>query len=391
VLLCAPSLGILDNWLPVLHAARASHPDWRIVALIPDRTTLAQLDPSDTAHVLADEVIDTTVAPLHGGGWVLVDGFLASQEAARPHRLLRRIRTPVQRRRRTAPSSLAGPHSRLLYDVHLHEKDRIRPLLEDLEGTPRLSHNHGVEIETLNHRRVKPPGAKNIRAAFLYGPSEIGAYAWNFGLERNILHPVGLVRHTPNWMQSVIQRSQSLHELPFDEFAFIVSRPAGSAFLPRDRKVAALRVLHEVLWEERGIPLVLRTHPKEHADGTLTMALPSKGEGVSWAVSRAHPFHLATRSLIGVTFLSGVAIDLVVAGVPVIEFLDTRGLEPHDSPYRRDGLVIPVEDASGLRSAVGVIRRDRHVAAMRLDRRVHELFEGPSDPMRLILALLAAE
>ena len=61
VLLCAPSLGILDNWLPVLHAARAEHPDCRIVALIPDRETLAQLDAADTAHALADEVIDATL------------------------------------------------------------------------------------------------------------------------------------------------------------------------------------------------------------------------------------------------------------------------------------------------------------------------------------------
>ena len=373
VLLCAPSLGILDNWLPVLHAARRSQPDCRIVALIPDRETLAQLDASDTAHVLADEVIDATLVPLHGGGWMLADGFLSAVDAARPRRLLPRLRTRAQRARSTDPSALAGPDSRVLYDIHLHKKAGLGPLLDVLGNTPRFSHNHGIELEASDALRVAPKDPENVRAAFVYGPSEIEPYAHNFGLESSAMEVVGIVRHEPTWVRRVIERSRSLHTLPFEDFVLIVSRSAGSTYLPRDRKVAALRALHQVAWREHGLPLVLRTHPKEHEDGTLADAFPAEEEGVSWALSRAHPFHLATRSRLGVTFLSGVSVDLVALGVPVVEYLDIRGLpdldndtterdlrgRPMFSPYRRDGLVTGVDDIAGLREAVGQVDGDR--------------------------------
>ncbi len=369
VLLCAPSLGILDNWLPVLHAARASHPDWRIIALIPDRETLAQLDPSDTAHVLADEVIDATVAPLQGGGWVLADGFLDAGAIASPRRLLRRIPTRVQRASSVDPSVLAGPNARLLYDVRLHEKRQLQSLLTMMGDTPRFSHNHGLELEIADRSRVAPPDPLNVRAAFLYDRSEVDAYAKNFALDRSNLHPIGVVRHDRTWVASVIERSQSLHRLPFKEFIFVVSRPAGSSYLPRERKIAALRALHRVAWTEYRIPLVLRTHPKEHEDGTIFDALPASEEGLSWSRSRAHPFHIATGARAGITFLSGVSVDLRALDVPVIELLDVRGLPEHDnasalrdgrgrpvfSPYRRDGIVMPADDIDELRQGLSAM------------------------------------
>ena len=399
VLLCAPSLGILDNWLPVLHAARRSQPDCRIVALIPDRETLAQLDASDTAHVLADEVIDATLVPLHGGGWMLADGFLSAVDAARPRRLLPRLRTRAQRARSTDPSALAGPDARVLYDIHLHKKADLGPLLEALGDTPRFSHNHGIELEASDALRVAPKGPENVRAAFVYGPSEVEPYAHNFGLEPSAIDVVGIVRHEPAWVRTVIERSRSLHTLPFEDFVLIVSRPAGSSYLPRDRKVAALRALHQVAWREHGLPLVLRTHPKEHEDGTLADAFPAEEEGVSWALSRAHPFHLATRSRLGVTFLSGVSIDLVALSVPVIELLDVRELPEHDrpdarrdadgrllfGPYRRDALVIAADGVEDLRVALAAITTDRGGSLAPLTRAFRARFADPDGAVERLL------
>jgi hypothetical protein len=403
VLLCAPSLGILDNWLPVLHAARASHPDWRIVALIPDRETLSQLDPSDTAHVLADEVIDATVAPLVGGGWVEAAGFLAAARAAAPRRWLPPLPTVEQFRRRTQPRRLARPEARLLYDIHLHEKNRIAPLLATLGDIPRFSHNHGLELEVIKSRRVAPFDPYNVTAAFLYGPSEIEAYARNFGLAEKALCVVGIVRHEPAWVKKVIDKSAELHHLPFDEFALVISRPAGSSYLPRERKIRALSALHEVMWEEHRVPLVFRTHPKEHDDGTFAVALPKETEGLSWVRSGAHPFHLATQSRIGITFLSGVAIDLVALGVPVIELLDVRGLPEHDNsdtrrdkdgrilfgPYRGANFVVPADDFEDLRGAAARILNDRLTETSRLSREVQSRISRPPNSTARMLSLLS--
>ncbi len=405
VLLCAPSMGILDNWLPVLHAARRSRPDCRIVALIPDRDTLAQIDAADTAHVLADEVIDATLVPLHAGGWMLADGFLSAADDARPRRLFPRLRTRTQRARGSDPSALAGPDARVLYDIHLHKKPGLGPLVDALGDTPRFSHNHGIELEASDALRVPPKDPQNIRAAFVYGSSEVEPYAHNFGLEPSAIDVVGIVRHEPAWVRRVIERSRALHTLPFDDFVLIVSRPAGSSYLPRDRKVAALRAVHQVAWREHGLPLVLRTHPKEHEDGTIADVFPAEEEGVSWALSSAHPFHLATRSRVGVTFLSGVSVDLVALGVPVIELLDVRGLPEHDrpdarrdadgrilfGPYRRDGLVIAADDVEDLRLALAAITADRDDSLAPLMRALRARFADPDGATeRLLRCILSA-
>ena len=404
VLLCAPSLGILDNWLPVLHAARAEHPDCRIVALIPDREALAQLDAADTAHALADEVIDATLVPLHGGRWMLTDGFVSAVDDARPRRLFPRLRTRAQRARSTNPSALAGPDARVLYDIHLHKKADLGPLLDALGDTPRFSHNHGIELEASDALRIAPNDPQNVRTAFVYGPSEVEPYAHNFGLEPSAIDVVGIVRHEPAWVRTVIERSRALHTLPVEDFVRKVSRPAGSTYLPRDRKVAALRALYQVAWREHGLPLVLRTHPKEHEDGTLAEAFPPEEKGVSWALSRAHPFHLATRSRLGVTFLSGVSVDLVALGVPVIQLLDVAGLagvdatsappddrgRPRFGSYVRDGLVHSADGEHELREHLILASADREAFLAPLRERYEAQFAARSGASDAIVSALAA-
>ena len=415
MLLCAPSLGVLDNWLPVLHAAREARrtgPGWRIVALIPDLDILAQLDASDTAHLLADELIDVTVAPLIDGGWVTAPGLLAAADVARPTAVAERLpgplhrlgRTQVQRAAAVDPSLLDDPDNRLLLDLELHEKASLASLLATFGRTPLCSHHHGIELEESGERTVRLEAPELVRAAFVYGPSEVDAYTANYGLDASVLHPVGVARHEEKWIGAIVERSSELHALPFERFVFAVSRPAGSSYLPHERKVAALRALHTVAWEENGLPLVLRTHPKEHEDGTLAEALPASGEGQSWARSRAHPFHLATRSELAVTFFSGVAVDLVALGVPVIELLDVRGIDafdgpgaPRDSrgrprfgPYRRDGLVVPADDVDDLRSAFARIADDRDAILEGLRAAMAERFTEPTGAALRMLGLLSA-
>ena len=383
VLLCAPSMGILDNWLPVLHAARASHPDWRIVALIPDRETLAQLDATNTAHVLADEVIDTTVAPLVGGGWIGTPGLLAARDAAAPGRgaavlrraighdgpsridpLLYALRTRAQRRATSDPALLAGDATRLLCDPTVHDKRRLAPVLRALSGVGRHTMLHGIALLAADGTQTAVPSPDDERAAYLFAHTERPAYRDGFGIPDDRLHVVGVARHEPAWVERVVERSRALHTVPFEHAIVLMSRPAGSPFLPRERKVRLLRELHEVATEEHGLPLLIRAHPKERSDGTFAEALPADGEGRTWAFSGAHPFHLARHARLGVVLFSGVAVDLVALGVPVIQLLDVEGLNdvedgraPRDpagkrrfGPYVRDGLVHAADGADELRA-----------------------------------------
>jgi hypothetical protein len=139
-------------------------------------------------------------------------------------------------------------------------------------------------------------------------------------------------------------------------------------------------------------------------DGTLAEALPADEQGVSWSISRAHPFHLAQHSRLAVTFLSGVSVDLVAMGVPVIELLDVRGLagldrpgSPHDDrgrplfgPYRRDGLVIPADDLDDLRAAFTRVLADRTGTLETLASAHRSVFAAPEGAIPRIVADLVA-
>jgi hypothetical protein len=435
VLLCAPSMGILDNWLPVLHVVRAEHPEWRIVALIPDRDTLAQLDPADTAHVLADELIDVTVVPLVDGGWVRTSGLLEATAAAAPgpsarlllsaadmlarlasrtplsqretahplRGMLRLLRTRRQRDSLASIEDLNSSSHRLLFDLDLHGKARLRPLLERLGHVRRHAMLHGIMLIEEDPRATPSPDPDLEAAAYLFGACELAPYTNNFGIPRERLHVVGVARHEQDWVRRVVSRSRDLHPIPFDRAVFVVSRPARSSYLPPDRKVALLRALHRIAWEEHGLPLVLRTHPKEVEDGTIAAALPSGTEGRSWAISAAHPFHLAQHAEVAITFYSGIAVDLVALGVPVIQLLDVRGLTGHDGPdtardprgrprfgaYARDGFVHCADDADDLSGLFVRLADDRAALLAPLQQRYDELIAPPSGAARTIVSTLA--
>lgn len=413
VVIASPGLGILDNWLPVLAAARGRRPDLEVVVVVPERATLREFEPSDTVVRLVDGLADRVLVPAVDGGWVghptltaAAAGTRAERRAERVLRLMTAVgrrtgrpvdplRPPLPRLLRTLrpavlrgvdadPAVLGGPTARVCYDVYVHRKPAARRVIADLGRAPRLSLHHGIDIVVPSVRDVASDAPDLEVRAYLYADAERSVYADRYGVPAAAHRIVGVPRSDPAWAARVVAASADLHPTPDPGYVMLVSRPAGSSYLPWDRKVRALRDLHRTVCEERGLRLVVKPHPKEGEDGTLAAALPPDGEGVTWERSFAHPFHLAQGALAAVAFHSGVVVDLVDLGVPVIELIDVRGLAPHDGPaavrdaaglpmfsaFRRAGMILPAEDAEGLRRQLDRIAADRDgvVAALRAAR-----------------------
>ena len=413
IVLASPGLGILDNWLPALTAAHEEDPDLGVVVIVPERATLMDVDPDDTVVRMVDRLTDRVIAPAVDGGWVMAPGLAAARTAAATERAAagalhvlaavgRRIGRPVDPLRPPLPgglrrlrpsalhdadadiATLGGTAARVCYDAYVHRKPAARRVLMALGDTPRWSLHHGIDLVAASPKDVASPEPHLEARASMYAESERSVYAERYGIPSERLHVDGVPRSDPTWAGRVVAASAERHTTPHPGYVLVVSRPAGSSYLPWDRKVRALRDLHRVVCEERGLRLVVKPHPKEGDDGALTTALPAAGEGRTWERSRAHPFHLAAGAHAAVAFHSGLVVDLVDLGVPVVELIDVRGLAPHDGPeaerddrgrpmfsaFRRAGMVLPAEDADGLRRHLDLIADDRDgvVATLRAAR-----------------------
>ena len=402
VVLASPGLGILDNWLPVLAAARERRPDVEVVVVVPERTTLLDVDPDDTVVRMVDGFADRVVVPAVDGGWVAHPSLAAARRAADDERgavaalrvlaalgrrlgrpvdptrpplaaALRRLRPAALRGSATGLAPLGGPGTRVCYDVYVHRKPAARRVLAALGEAPRWSLHHGIDLVAPSPKDVASPEPNLEARASLYAASERDVYVERYGVPAERTHVDGVPRSDPDWVARVVAASAALHPTPAPGYVLVVSRPAGSSYLPWDRKVRALRDLHRVACDERGLRLVVKPHPKEGEDGAAAAALPPGSEGVTWERSGAHPFHLAAGAVAAVAFHSGLVVDLVDLGVPVIELIDVRGLAPHDGPdtvrdargrpafsaFRRAGMVLPAEEAGDLREHLDRIAVDR--------------------------------
>jgi hypothetical protein len=413
VVLASPGLGILDNWLPVLAAARERRPDLEIVVIVPERATLLDVDPADTVVRMTDRLIDGVVAPTVDGGLVRHADLSAARAAAGTERVaatalrllaaagrrigrpvapdrpplrgvLRLLRPAALRRPDADLAALGGPSSRVCYDVYVHRKPAVRRVLTALGPTPRWSLHHGIDLVAPSPKDVASPEPHLEARASLYADAERSVYVERYGVPAERLRVDGVPRSDPAWAARIVAVSAERHATPRRGHVLVISRPAGSSYLPWERKVRALRDLHRVACDELGLRLVIKPHPKEGDDGSVAAALPADGEGVTWERSGAHPFHLAAGAHAAVAFHSGLVVDLVDLGVPVIELIDVRGLPEHDGPdavrdehgrpafsaFRRAGMVLAAEGIDELRQHLGRIAEDREgvVAALRAAR-----------------------
>ena len=437
VVLAAPGLGILDNWLPVLAAARERHPGWRIAVVVPERSFLADVDPDDTVVRLVDGLADLVVAPTAAGGWASTPSLVAarrlaaSERAARPvlraearlaarrgarrpagvagvatgraaRAVLRALRPSAVRRAAIDLRGLGGGPAALCYDVYAHRKPSARAVLDALGPVPRFSLHHGLDVVVPADHDVATPEVDLEARAYLAADAERPVYVDRYGVPPERLRVVGVPRHDPAWVDRVVAASAARHQVE-DGAVVVISRPPHPAYLPDERRTRAYGDLHRVVCEDLGLRLLVKPHPKERDLGAVRRALPAGTEGRTWRFTGAHPFHLARHARAAVTFHSGVAVDLVALGVPVVELIDVRGLaadraapgrdargRPQHSSFRRGGMVLPADDATELRAALDRALADRDGVAVDLAAALGRMFPRPPDPVGTILADLAA-
>jgi hypothetical protein len=402
---CSPNMGIVDSWLPVIAAARAAHPDWRLVAIVP-RGWGVGIRPDAAAVRALDGLVDAVVIEVMPGEYRWVADLRAADRIAtrlaRPGawlqdlegRLSRRGIGPVRVMRRLirvgalfVPGGVRkrwsgrGGWAVVLIDAEVANRIEVRELLRALGDPPSLSLSHGLgylDPATGTPRAVRTP----VSLAYAYSETHRRRLILDHGLAETDVRVTGVPRHDPEGPKLVAEAVDAWIGPEWDDAVLLISRPATSEgerpvtstdWLPAGRKAEQLRAIHRVVCEEHGLRLIVTMHPKERDDRAIREGLPSAQQGRTWLLTEAHPLALAPRLRFAISFSSGVAVDLLSSGVPTIELQDVRGASAFDGPdalrddegrvlrtsERRNALVLPADDEEDLRRQVGRILAQR--------------------------------
>ncbi len=296
------------------------------------------------------------------------------------------------------PKTFLKPIRGVLYDVYEETKKYNLDLMKHLSGIPRFSLGHGIHVHVHTSRPLKKralaPTGQDV-TAYLFSDLERPHYKARFALTDSTLRVVGIPRHERSWMKRIIDQSKDPGELG-EGFIFVISQAANAHTFPRDRKRQALQDIARVA-SELGMKIVVKLHPREQPDGLYEDVFGRDADGKGWVYSNLHPFVLGSKCAFAVTFHSGVAVDMLALGTPVIERLDLRGIPQHDHSeamrdeygapilsYRYWGLVLGASDYSQLKRHADACIHERERIMNQLISRYRKLFSTVQHPAAMI-------
>lgn len=372
--LCSPGLGILDSWLPVLWELKKRDTRFRFVCLFPKPSSVDLIDEESILVQIAEGIFDEVIFKTHSNLWVATTKMNAAKKINQSnwiidqlqrvkrvslfkpiiklieelYQLLDRLRYQKILRQNV----LHKGESVLLYDVYEEYKDYNSELMTIFSGVKKFSVGHGLEVnlEPIIKRaaRDRKSGETTV---YLYSHRESPYYINSFGLSEKELKVVGVPRHAVKWIDFLKKRSSL--SIEWKNYIFIISRPISS-YLPYERKKRALTEIKE-LAQKFNLKVVAKRHPKERDDGLFEKVFGVENHGKEWLLTNEHPFIIGKDALLAIAFYSGVVVDMLKVGTPVIEYLDLRDLKEHDhSNALRDELGKPVFSFRKLKLVFGV-------------------------------------
>jgi hypothetical protein len=420
--ICSPSLGIMDNWLPVLLQLRAVSPALQISIVFPKAGILDQVYEENVVIKFASEVINEVLFISETGNWYKHPGF---KEAIKHHEQLKlpttlyNIQKKLSGRRLTSifskslmsvlRTSEKNKHmslvdinqemkstSAILMDIVEEQKAYNWSFLKLLGEVKKFSLCHGININT---DPIVPKRASIRRngevTSYLFSLAEKTYYQKSFLLAADDLKVLGIPRHENFWIKKILSHFKT-ETFPKKDFVFLISRPV-SDYLPLARKRKALEDIKRVIIQEKKLAIVVKTHPKEPDDGLFEEVFGNEQLGHTWFKNHAHPYAIGENCLFAVSFYSGVAVDMLYLKKPTIEYLNLNDLPKFDHSralrddsrdvvfsYRHYGLVLGVSDIESLRQEVTKVMENRDQVIERLIQRYSELFPDPAGSIRQI-------
>ncbi|MBN2395871.1 MAG: hypothetical protein JXC36_05325 [Candidatus Atribacteria bacterium] len=416
--LCSPSMGILDNWLPVIWRLKEKREDLKFIIIFPKANHVDQIHLSNVLIILAAKIFDCVVFKSHAGHWLYAETFSQVKVKNKLTRLewfLLRIIKKLKKwpisglvsgliqygygklckfrdRKYLYDWELAEKHGVcILYDVYEESKPFNVDLMKKFREIPKFSIQHGININDggvlrYSEKLLDGDYRKDIKA-YLFSPKECPLYEHQYAIHKSFMKVVGVPRHTPDWMNFIVANISDKMNGLSNDFIFIISRPANTNYHSYERKKKALKAIKRLAWIDLKKKIVVKLHPKEIKEGLYEEVFGNDTYGDKWVYSNLHPFVLGKESAFAISFYSGVVVDMVALGVPTIEYLDLRGIPECDNSeslrdkkghpvfsFRYLDLVLGASDYDQMKAHAMEIMSDRETVINRLQARYNELF-----------------
>ncbi|MEK7555181.1 MAG: hypothetical protein AAB518_04330 [Patescibacteria group bacterium] len=418
--LVSPNFGLLDNWLPVLTALKEKERGIAITAIFPKVETVSEMNPAEMMVQLGEVIFTKVIFKSRGGFWVTAHSLVHAKELSgkspRANLIFGKMRTMLRLSRKAAfmkpmidlgdavlsylapiftrekhvkLSNIGSNIKAICFDVYAKTKKEAREVLDQFPETPRFSIWHGVGISDFKLKGGTYDEAHQSykTTAYLLSRHEISAYKENYGLKESELKIVGVPRYEPEWIETVLEKSKKDIPDSWSRYLFVVSRPASDHFFPREKKKEALGYIKKLASELRSkIVIKLRLSEYSRKDGIYEEILGEDSYGKEWIYSSSHPFVLGKDSLFGITFYSGVAVDLLAIGVPVVQMvqLESGGKSGYIMPYVEKGLVLGARSYEELKINAENILHRKNATLAPLRKAYDEFFRPIGKPITVI-------
>ena len=421
--LCSPSLGILDNWLPIIYSLKKSKPLYNYVFVISKPGNIEHIDLENVLIKIANNTFNQIISKSNSEKWFRTDNFnelkvitkrssiedlfVKLQKKLNHHisynpfdfflkGIIAKIENPkLKKYYIDFEHFIDSSSSVLLYDIYDQQKTYNQGLVKLFKKTPAFSINHGIDInqDQIIKKYSSKDFIKEIKA-YLYSKHEIEYYKNSFGLDESDLHICGIPRHSLDWIDFIIKESSN--NIKWSTYVFLISRSL-SPYFTFERKKQALINIKKIVIDELGLKIIVKQHPKEPSDGLFYKIFGKENHGKTWQISNEHPFTIGKRAFFALSFYSGVSIDMLALNKPIIEYLDLIGLPGYDNKdslrdskgepvlsLRYLGLVLGCSDENSLRNQVLEIKNNQDISLQKILKKFNELFERKVDAITLV-------
>jgi hypothetical protein len=414
-LLCSPGLGVLDQWLPVLHKLKEGNSSIEISLIISGPSAILTIEKATTVVKISKLIVDNIIFQTYSLHWLkfnsIEDAHCKFKSSFISQLILKCIRMMRGGRRlsRIKPlvvfadilnyfflkvqtirvkyfykknifhiSDINKNASALLYDITCENKQANDIIMKYMNGVMKYSifHSSDTYIYGVNFNndesKINPQTTRKDVVVFMTSSKETRSYIEGHSVSRENLIDCGIPKHDSFWVDYVNNFEDNI-EIS-EGYIFLIGRPS-SDYLPKHRKKKYLEDIKEIS-KKLNKKILIKIHPKERkgnlGDGLYESVFGLKNYGVNWEYTDLHAYILGRNCCFAISFYSGVSLDMTAIGVPVIEYLNLKDIPKYDNKNSlRDSDGNPVFSFRYLGVVLGVNNRpelDKSVSSILLDR-----------------------